>query len=173
MDKIKFEVNPAKALESFLYVLSKKPGANLYNVLKSLFAADKDHLNRHGRPVTGDTYMRMELGTVPSFIYDLVKGELLALMELGTSDLPFERRGYDLSAKRPPNLSLLSKSDIQSLDLGIAEYLNLSFEQVKKKNHQERCWVETGMNQRIDFELMIDDENMLAEIRSIPLKQVI
>ncbi len=173
LDKIKFEVNPSKALEAMLYVLSKKQNANLYNVLKTLYGADKDHLNRHGRPVTGDTYIRMELGTVPSFIYDLIKGDVLALMEIGTPELPFERNGYDLKATRAPNLSLLSKSDLESLDRGIAEYLNLTFAQVKAKNHLEKCWNQTGMNQPIDFEMMIDDPDMLAEIRAIPLKQVI
>ena len=38
-----------------------------------LLFADKKHLERYGRFITGDTYSAMENGPVPSFAYDVVK----------------------------------------------------------------------------------------------------
>ncbi|MGZ3697290.1 MAG: Panacea domain-containing protein [Bdellovibrionota bacterium] len=172
--QIKFDVNPAKALEALIYVISKRPnGVNIYNALKSIFAADKDHLNRHGRPVTGDTYIRMEYGTVPSFVYNIINKDILTLMDLGIQDVPFKQNGYLLSPTRKPEPKHFSKSDLQSLDRGCEEYLDLDFSAVKEMNHREKCWLETGMNQPIAFELIIDDEKMLEQLRSMPFKQAI
>lgn len=47
---------------------------NKYNLMKIIFAADKYHLNKYGRSVTGDYYINMEYGTVPSNIKNIIDG---------------------------------------------------------------------------------------------------
>ncbi len=175
--RIEFEINYDKAIEAVLYVLAKsksKAPVNLYTVLKIIFEADKTHLKLHGRPVTGDTYIKMEHGTVPSSIYDMIKGDPAGLAELGIKMYPFEKvDGYYLKAKRKPNLDCFSESDLEALEQGIKKYLHLSFSQVKAKNHEEKCWIESEMNQPIDFALLIEDQEMLETLQNSPLRLVV
>lgn len=172
--KIEFQLNYAKAVEAVLYVLSKQKSVNMYNVLKVIFEADKRHLNAHGRPVTGDTYIKMEYGTVPSAIYDMFKDDPSFLAALNLETYPFVRQNFHLSATRNPNLDYLSKSDIDSLDQGIDAYpLNMPFGEVKDKNHLERCWIESEMKSRIDFVLMIENQEVRKMLEGNPLRLVV
>lgn len=173
MARIEFETNYAKAIEAILYVLEGQPSVNLYNVLKSIFEADKLHLNRHGRPVTGDTYIKMQYGTVPSAIYDMLKGDPIGLAELGEEAYPFFSQGYHLTAKRPANLDLLSESDIEALDEGIRKYRDLPFHRVKEINHREPCWQAAQLNCPIDFALMIENPEVREMLEEMPLRQIV
>lgn len=72
-----FKFNEEKALSAILYITKKlmeggiKVG--LHKVFKIFYFADQKHLSRYGRPITGDHYIAMEHGPVPSRIYDMVK----------------------------------------------------------------------------------------------------
>lgn len=172
--KIEFEINYAKTIEAILYVLSKGSAVNMYNVLKIMFEADKTHLNLHGRPVTGDSYVKMEHGTVPSNIFDMFKGDPTALAELEIEEFPFEKIGqYTLKAKRGPNLDYLSESDVEAINAGIDKYFGRKFGEVKDINHSEKCWIESEMNQRIEFELIIENEDVLKSLKESPLRLVV
>src|SRR5207245_2507280 len=123
--RIDFQVNYSKALEAVLYVLKQRRAVDLYATLKIIFEADKIHLNEHGRPVTGDRYIKMEYGTVPSFIYDMFKNDPLGLSALNIDKYPFRQVGHRLVAERAPDLDQLSESDIEALDRGIQKYVDL------------------------------------------------
>lgn len=173
---IQFTVNGKKAIEATLYVLTKrkKNGENVYNVLKALFEADKHHLNLHGRPVTGDTYIKMEYGTVPSAIKNIIDKDFITLAGLNIDEPPFKKgENHLVVPEREPDLDYLSESDIESLDVGIKKYLHLSFAQVRELNHQEKSWVESEMNSSIDFSLMIENEEIRKLLEESPLKIVV
>ena len=170
---IRFEVNPKKALEAVMYILSKRREVNNYNILKIIYEADKFHLNTYARPVTGDAIIKMPYGTVPNFVYDLLKSDPVALAMVELDDFPFERRGHMMSAKRKFYSEYLSLSDIEALDHGINEYIDLTFSQVEKKNHQEKCWIEGTMNQPIPFEEIITNDQVIEMLTSSSLKIVI
>ncbi len=171
--KIEFEINYKKALEAILYVSSKREKVNVYNLLKAIFEADKWHLNQHGRPVTGDIYMRMQYGTVPSAIYDMLKQEPLPLVFLNLDAYPFEKDSHYIKAKRESDLSLLSESDVEALEVGLAKYIDLPFEQVLATNHSEQCWLYTEQNCQIDFEKIIENEEVRKMLLETPLKLVL
>ncbi len=155
--KIQFNINYQKAVEVVLYVLSqfKDSGLNTYNLLKMIFAADKYHLNKYGRPVTGDTYIKMSYGTVPSTIYSYIKQDPIAISIIADKEYPFFNREHNTFPKRECNYDFLSDSDEEALNYGKREYENLTFDQVKEKNHNEKCWIETEMDMPVDFELMM------------------
>jgi len=104
----------------------------MYNIWKILFAAEKYHLNTYGRPITGDTYIAMEFGTVPSWLYNAAK------MKRG--DVGFHKDGNHLRSERAPEMDYFSESDVEALTAGFKEYAGLSFELVKNKNHDEPAW---------------------------------
>ena len=86
-----------EAVKAALHFLQQRiPGLTKHQAFKLLYFADVRHLERYGRPITGDQYVAMEYGPVPSKTYDLVKkgakGKALPpiegdLDELSDSDL--------------------------------------------------------------------------------------
>lgn len=164
--KIGFNVNQRKSLEAVLYIAGKAGGEiNIYSLLKAIFEADKIHLNKFARPVTGDAYIKMAYGTVPSTIYDFIKQNPLALGSLNLEKYPFEITGHNLKSSRPFDDKYFSKSDLKALDEGFSVYGKLDFNEVKERNHKERCWIETELNAAIPFEKMIDNEDVLNELQ--------
>lgn len=159
--KIIFNKNPQKAVEAVLWVI-KNGESNMYNIWKILFTAEKYHLNKYGRPITGDRYMAMEHGTVPSWLYDTAK--------LRKQGIGFYRDENSLVAERDPILEYLSKSDINALKYGMQEYAGLSFAQVRDKNHKEPAWLNNYEKRGaaeavpIPFEDMIEEEWLRTEL---------
>ena len=168
-NKISFEINGEKALEAILYVAQKLGGkVNQYNLMKIFFEADKYHLNKYARPVTGDVYIAMTFGTVPSSIKDFVAGNELALASMGIEEYPFLKEGHFIKPRRDPRMDLLSESDLEALDVGVMRYGSLTFQQVHDKNHSEQAWLKTYQatpNQAISFEDMIDNNEVLEYLR--------
>ena len=118
-----FRFDPEKGLEVLLYLASKLD-KTYYQVLKTLYLADRYHLENYGRLICGDRYIAMSKGVCPSGLYDFVtdvkKGRRLGGRGVDPSDA-FSLRGFKIVPKRPPNLDYLSKSDLESLDRAIRD----------------------------------------------------
>ncbi len=151
---IKFEMNTQKAIEAVLWIIQNGE-SNMYNIWKVLFTSEKYHLNRFGRPITGDKYIAMEYGTVPSWLYDATK--------IKKQGLGFFRDNNTLVQERDPMLMYLSKSDILALEYGLNEYKGLSFSEVKKKNHQEPAWKDNFAKRGTSDSVPIPFEDMIEE----------
>jgi len=63
--RLHFRFAPRKALAALSWMLRQRDGLDLHTLLKASCFADKDHLNRHGRPVFGATCQAMTCGPVP------------------------------------------------------------------------------------------------------------
>jgi uncharacterized phage-associated protein len=98
-----------------------------------LFTAEKHSLNKYGYPITGDTYIAMKYGTVPSWLYKLTNK--------WHPGIGFIKCGNSFIAERKPIIDLLSEYDEKSLEHGYNEYSGLSFGEVKDKNHKEPAWI--------------------------------
>jgi len=167
---IQFNINPQKAIEVVLWVIQKGE-SNVYNVMKILYAAEKYHLNKFGRPVTGDRYVAMEYGTVPSWIYNATN--------LKRSGLGFVRNDNTLTAERACDTNYLSESDIEALENGFAAYAGKTFQEVLNKNHAEIAWQRAyekrGNNNAVDiaFEDMIEEKWLIEELTQLAPNLVI
>ena len=72
-----FDIDKSKAINSILFVLNElgDKKSDAHKVFKiSVFLLTKKHLVTYGRPITGDTYLKMTYGPVPSFIRDVSEG---------------------------------------------------------------------------------------------------
>jgi uncharacterized phage-associated protein len=150
--EIQFNINTQKVIEAVLWIIQKEE-SNMYNIFKILFSADKYHLNTYGRPVTGDTYIAMDYGPVPSWLYDEAKS--------GGSSLGFSNKNNIFTANRRPNMYYLSESDEEALNYGYEEYAGKSFDEVLDKSHTYECWQRQyarGKNMPIPLDTMIDDD---------------
>lgn len=61
-------------LNAILYVLQQLGGkTDMHKLCKILYFADQRHLSKYGRSITGDTYIAMQYGPVPSNVDDILK----------------------------------------------------------------------------------------------------
>lgn len=152
------------ANNALLYVANKI--ANLsghvdkYKLLKLVYFAEKKHLAKYGRLITGDDFIAMEHGPVPSYCLNVTK--------VGTQFDVFDVLSpTTLVPKKMPDLDELSESDIECLEESINENSKLNFNQLKNKSHDE-AYNNTGMNQSINVNSLAKasgaDQNLISYI---------
>jgi uncharacterized phage-associated protein len=162
MDWGKFR--PDKALEIILYVISKGC-TNMYNVLKVIYFADKEHLKITGGTLCKDQYKKMEHGPVASGVFDMI--HYVCRGESDFYEYPPAREAlqftlpYFLAAKRQCNPQFFSDLDYQCLDHAIQEFGTMEFGALRAKSHEGVDFQNTPLNNPIAFDLFVqsvDDE---------------
>lgn len=161
---IQFKISYNKTIEVVVWLANMRPGIDIYHVAKVLFYADKKHINKYGRPITGDTYIRMPYGPVPSGVRDIVtENSWLSPDQLAQikNSLIIDKNDnhYKLAAVRKPNMMYFSKSDIACLEDSLNKYGDMPFDELYQTTHAEKCYYETDPNEKIDCALLIDDDN--------------
>jgi hypothetical protein len=149
----RFEFDPDKALSSTAY-LAERTGETMYTILKMLYVADRCHLERYGRPITGDNFFALPEGACPSKIYDSMKslrGEIQTnYMPASDRYLEVDRTTNDVNVKDMPSLETLSASDIECLDETISILRRLGRYHMRDLAHDD-AWKNTAMNREMDF----------------------
>ena len=67
------QFDKTKTLNALLYVANRVQRKDFHKIFKVIYFADRQHLADWGRPITGDTYIAMDAGPVPSRLYDMLK----------------------------------------------------------------------------------------------------
>ncbi|WP_029270607.1 Panacea domain-containing protein [Flavobacterium sp. KJJ] len=125
-----FNLNKEKAINSLLFVVNQLEKADTHKTYKILYFADQKHLLKYGRPIIGDTYVKMNFGPVPSFVKNVVDEQIEELKEIVA-----KYNGYFIQSLKSPNLDFLSESDIECLSESIEENKNLNFPDLTEKSH--------------------------------------
>ncbi len=125
-----FNLHKEKAVNSLLFVVKNLKKADTHKIYKILYFADQKHLLKYGRPILGDTYVKMEYGPVPSFVKNVVDENIEGLEEVVAK---YHR--YFVKALIEPNLEYLSESELACLKEAIEENKNLDFPQLTAKSH--------------------------------------
>ena len=122
------QINPDidKVIATIVQVIAaaERIGAQFsqYDVVKSIFLADRAHLNDFGRLISTDRYVAMTHGPVPSTAYDLLKREPTLLKAHGLNELPWRSTdiGHGKNSFHSADTSnideLLSPSDIAAIE---------------------------------------------------------
>ena len=119
-----------------------------YDIVKTIFLADKAHLNKWGRPVTFDNYVAMTHGPVPSMVYDLLKDNWHAKQRAKIADLPWDRAHagnsiFIFSNARAENVDeVLSPSDMTALHAAFETITTLTFGQIRKLMHEDPAYID-------------------------------
>ena len=119
-----------------------------YDILKSIFLADKSHLNEYGRPVTFDNYVAMRAGPVPSLAYDFLKEDKRALSRNRIGNLPWDRAsaGSGRYYYSNPDIvacdGVLSDSDKDALSDAYGTVRNSTFAEIRELTHAEPAYIE-------------------------------
>ena len=130
------QFDKAKTLNALLFVANRVQRKDFHKIFKIIYFADRQHLADWGRPITGDTYIAMEAGPVPSRLYDMMK------IVRGDSYLP-DTEGLGqffqidnwmyVNPLRDADLDQLSPNEQEVLDACIAKYAGLSYDEISHR----------------------------------------
>lgn len=157
-----------KAINSLLYALEKLGGTtDMHKLCKILYFADQRHLSEYGRSITGDTYIAMQFGPVPSCVDDILKAlrgdsffsssaEIKPLRKC----LTFENR-FIIRSLSAPDMDELSGSDVKCLDFAIEICKDKNFDELTRYSHG-LAWTNTQRDRAISVKDILreagDDE---------------
>lgn len=152
--------DPRRALELVLYVANRVRRPTFHSVSKVLYFADREHLSRFGSLLTGDSYVAMRHGPVPSATYNLLKAAAgrqdswipARFFELVSDAMQVEEK-HRVKPLRDADLDRISASQRECLDVSIKQNGRLSFKRLADKSH-DSAWKSA-------------DENDLIELKSI------
>ena len=129
-----------KAIEAILYITKRVKDPTLHNISKVLYFADQIHIVEYGRFITGDRYVAMKHGPVPSATYDILKyvrGDSMFYPIEHAKSLISVNSKYYISVQRDADVDAFSDSDLECLDKSISENGHLSFDALVKKSHDK------------------------------------
>lgn len=144
--------NGPKIREAVLHLIREADQANLrpsqFDILKAMFIADREHLNKYGRPITFDEYVAMKDGPVASLTYDLLKEKSDALREVGLdrplwktiADGATKKIYYD--AERDASDDILSESDKEELSEALRKVKNWGYNRTWKHVHDDPSYID-------------------------------
>lgn len=172
------QFDKTKALNALLYVANRVQRKDFHKIFKIVYFADRQHLAEWGRPITGDTYIAMDAGPVPSRMYDMLKivrgdsylpdteglGKFFKVenrrqTECHPSSLEDGRGAKEedevnwmyVQPLVDADLNKLSKNEQEALDDSIAKYAGLSYDEIKEKSH-DIAWRSTARDFSIKWE---------------------
>lgn len=161
---IKFAFHESKAIEALALIAELQPGMTPLYVSKTLFFAEKWHINKYGRPILADTYIAMPRGPVPSTVKNFIdhKWDWVAKPEELDAAVLFDRsKGWArlMPGSRKANMELLSATDIECLAEAVSFCKDKKPDELSQITHQEKAWLQADTNAPMDYELFIDDDN--------------
>ncbi len=134
--KQRFKFETEKVLHSILFILQNLGGrSDFHKIFKILYFADQKHLVTYGFPITGDVYIAMEYGPVPSQTYDNLKSVKKEKPESVYSSF-LDIQNDQVIAKKQADMEELAESDVAFLSSSIKENKDLTFDQLTIKSHQ-------------------------------------
>lgn len=164
------------ALNSLLYVANRVATSDFYTVLKVIYFADKHHLENYGSFISGDNYIAMDKGPVPSSTYRILqvvrdgdKGFEADAAEEFQQALRVEGK-WGVIACRDADADYLSEAALESLNYSIGQFGHLSFGQLKKLSH-DVAWKSANRDSSIEVEeiaKMFDDSDVLIDYLNDP-----
>jgi hypothetical protein len=166
---IEFKLDPDKAREALVYLALKSTSFDIYKACKLLFLADKYHLVRYGRTITGDWYFAMPHGPAPNRIYGQLNmmiddpDNMPALSSVLNVDRSFQAPRF--VATRRLEFENLSKSDLEALDETVRRFDSKTFEELKILTHgmvaYRKAWRKRGAakSHRMAFEDFFEEDS--------------
>lgn len=159
------------AMQAILYVAQHLERKDIHKICKILYFADQAHLSKYGRSITGDDYIAMTYGPVPSRIEDMFKA---VRGDSYFSDYADELKQYFsfankyiLVPKKKADIDYLSESDTECLDHAIDKCKDKSFDELTQMSH-DLAWSNTRKDRNISVKDILrevgDEEEYVAYI---------
>ena len=133
-----FSYDQEKVTEAILYIIERvQEPASPLRISKFLYFADKTHLEKYARPITGDDYVASSTGVRTFRSYETMKAS-----ELSANNPTFHRLGHAMIADRKSDFNEMSESDIEVLQQTINIYDIFPTWHINKLS-QDSIWYKT------------------------------
>ncbi len=154
------------ATQALNYLAVKSGGTlNKLKALKLIFFADRYHVRKYGRPVTGDEYLAMQYGPVASSVKDIA--EMSSFLDPKVASYakhfvsPINKLAFRSVAA--VDTDQLSESDIEALDFAWSKFGAISKYELAELTHEYPEWkrhesaLKHVANVRMDYLDFLDD----------------
>jgi len=174
---LRFTVDAKKVVNTILFFAGRCSDPTKMKISKLMFYADKLHLNRYGRPVTGDSYIKMRFGPVPSMALNLMRQQAYYETASELFDHSVSVKGNNIIPLVDFDRGTFSRSDIDVLEEVLATHGAKSAAILSDESHNESAWCNAAMNRKIDFEQFFDSDKdsqrmlRLLAMRDEPFKE--
>ncbi|MGV3601782.1 MAG: Panacea domain-containing protein [Dyadobacter fermentans] len=168
--------NHKKAVQLINYFAAYNQGSiNKMKALKLIWLANRLHLRRYARTVTGDTHYAMEWGAVPSNTKNVIEGKLPShSVEKQYFDEYLVLDGHSINATRAVNAKVFSETDLEVADEILKNYNSLDQFQLADYSHYFPEWKRfqekierSGSSYKMDindfFENYIDEKGLFND----------
>lgn len=135
-----FVFNTEKAIEAILYIAASVEQPSFNHICKIIYFADKQHLEKYGRFICGDSYIAMKDGPIPSGMYNLLK------VDSAKQDFRVEDE-FLVHLLRSAQLDYFSESDLECLN----QACQLSIKELSK----DLSWQTVDENDYIKIEQIV------------------
>lgn len=136
--------NYKKAVQALNYFACTQGGTlNKMKAIKLVWLADRYHLRKYGRTITGDIYFALPHGPVPSTTKDILSMNSFTLSEDEFSYIDEYIKNiakYDYASNKEPYLKVFSKTDIESLEDIIKHYGKYDHFSLRDISHKFPEW---------------------------------
>jgi len=160
------EVMTLKAVILYIINNTNDDKCDVYHIVKTAYYAQQLHFSEYATPLFMDEFHALKFGPVPSKIYDILRvarGDVRSkdflhderLVEIASS-INFSDEYY--SSKEDPDMSYLSKSNVECLDMAIEKVSQMTFESIVSDTHGEEWKRAYGSDSKI-----LDDINIAKE----------
>lgn len=162
---IRYNFNEEKTINVVLYIAEKLKRRDFHKIFKILYFSDREFLNRYGVTITGDTYIAMDAGPVPTKTYDIFK---IVRGDSYMQDTKNLGRYFAVSnwmfilPLQKANLDNIAPAEKDIVDAMISRYGDMSYDEIKEKSH-DVAWRSTARDYPISFESMALESGMDAE----------
>ena len=144
------------ALAALLFVVNElcRRGikTDFIKIFKVLYYADQSHLVKYGRSITGDTYVAMEHGPVPSRIYDIIKA-VKGVSFFSEEGAPYKRYftvdGYEVMPQSEADMDYLSGTDVRELTASLDSHAAVNSLKLSEQSHGF-AWEQTPRDREMD-----------------------
>jgi uncharacterized phage-associated protein len=163
---LRFRFNPEKFVNAVAYLAQACPRSTKLTICKHLYFADREHLVRYGRPITGDRYYKLRHGPIPTRGLDMLRSKAAAsenaLLEKYVSVI-----GNSVRPEQRANRKVFSKSEFEVLEWVVKTYGKMSARALRERTHAETPWRKSDDNCPIDYALFFEDRPGTEEVKEL------
>ena len=150
------KINQKKYKNAILFFAKRIRNGTLGKVklMKLLYYLDFDFFEKYGRSVTGDQYLRFEMGTVPRMakkILDGMKDKELKIVKKKVAE------GYNdqehIEALKDFDLGVFTREELLMLEEIADKWEKFTGSEMKNASHGEAPWIATKPDNVIDYNL--------------------
>lgn len=153
------KIKPEKLREVLLYILNKvgaKPNVGETVLYKLLYFVDMDYYEKHGRSITGLTYIHNTFGPSPVNDFRAVVDDMRAHDELDIIETKFfNNKQKKYLPQVTTDLHKLSASEIKHIDIELVRLGDKNATELSDLSHKDTPWIATPNGKPIDYQLVM------------------